>query len=84
MFQAANFEDNEPLNAGWAEGDWDGDTKFTTTDFVFAFQAGDYELGPREGGVMVVPEPTSLGWIATGMFAFAYHRIRKSRFRLVT
>ncbi|MCA9217384.1 MAG: PEP-CTERM sorting domain-containing protein [Planctomycetales bacterium] len=58
VFGAAKYETG--ADAGWGEGDWNGDGKFDSGDFVAAFQGDSYEKGPREGGLMVVPEPSSL------------------------
>ena len=44
--------------AGWADGDWNGNLTFTEQDFVSAFIAGGYLKGPR-GAVAAVPEPSS-------------------------
>jgi hypothetical protein len=41
--------------AGWGEGDWNGDGVFDTGDVVLALQDGGFEMGPRE--VAAVPEP---------------------------
>ncbi len=48
-----------PMNAGWAEGDWNGDGDFDSGDFVVAFQDGGFELGPRQA-LSAVPEPGGL------------------------
>ena len=45
--------------AKWTEGDWNGDGVFSSSDFVAAFAGGGYENGPRDGGLQVVPEPSS-------------------------
>jgi hypothetical protein len=47
----------QDLDAGWAEGDWTGDGRFSTDDMMRAFQDGGYEQGPRMS-VQSVPEPT--------------------------
>jgi hypothetical protein len=60
------YEDTEEDNAGWADGDWDGDLDFTTTDFVIALSGGGYEAGPRVG-VNAVPEPTGAVLLAMGV-----------------
>ena len=54
VFVAGLFEDGVNQNAGWAEGDWDGDLDFTTSDLVLAFQAGTYEIDNQP---QPVPEP---------------------------
>jgi hypothetical protein len=65
VFQAGQYEDNEPGNSTWATGDWNGNTEFDSSDFVTAFQAGGFEQGPR-AAVSSVPEPSSslLGFLA--------------------
>ena len=55
IFAAAKYETGLP--ATWAEGDWNGDRRFQSSDFVCAFSCGAYEIGPRVGGLQVVPEP---------------------------
>lgn len=60
VFQIGEYEDDEPSNSTWSEGDWDGDGDFTSSDFVLAFQAGGYEQGPRSTIASAVPESTSL------------------------
>ena len=50
-------------SAGWAEGDWNGDSVFNSTDFIIAFQDGGYEQGPRTDAA-AVPEPAAwLLWL---------------------
>ncbi|MEZ6119683.1 MAG: hypothetical protein R3C28_24380 [Pirellulaceae bacterium] len=51
------YEDGIVGNSVWETGDWNGDGRFSTSDFVTAFEAGGFEQGPR-GGVAAVPEPT--------------------------
>ena len=41
------FEDGIPNNSTFREGDWDGDGDFTTSDFIFALQAGNYLRAAR-------------------------------------
>lgn len=43
VFQRGLYEDDEPRNATWEDGDWDGDRDVTTADLVFAFVHGTYE-----------------------------------------
>ncbi len=45
VFSAGKYETN--TEAGWAEGDWDGNLTFDSGDLVKAFSDGGYELGPR-------------------------------------
>ncbi|MDG2383827.1 MAG: lamin tail domain-containing protein [Pirellulaceae bacterium] len=42
VFAAGKYEDQLPLNAGWGEGDWNGDGDFDSSDLVLAFQDGGY------------------------------------------
>ncbi len=58
VFQAGRFETGQ--EAGWGEGDWNGDNLFNTTDFIAAFQDGGFEQGPR-AAVSAVPEPATAG-----------------------
>ena len=72
VFGAAKYETDQP--ATWAEGDWTGDGKFNSSDFVAAFGGRGYESGPREGGIQVVPEPSSIVLISLGFFGLALRR----------
>jgi hypothetical protein len=58
VLAAGQYEDQVPLNSGWASGDWDGDGEFKTQDFLLAMAEGGYETGPRPA--LSVPEPSSL------------------------
>ena len=66
VFQAGKYE--TAGNAGWSEGDWNGDGNFASADFITAFQDGGYEQGPRTGAVAVaVPEPAAWWLLAIGL-----------------
>jgi hypothetical protein len=56
VFAAGKYETGE--EAGWANGDWNGDGFFSSRDMVAAFVDGGYEMGPRTDAA-AVPEPTS-------------------------
>ena len=75
VFGAAKYETGQP--ATWSEGDWNGDGQFNSTDFVAAFSGGGYELGARDGGLSVVPEPSSLGLIMFGLLGMLGVRRRR-------
>jgi hypothetical protein len=47
VLAAGKYEDNVPGNAGWAEGDWNGDGDFGTGDLVLALQQGGYVAAAR-------------------------------------
>jgi uncharacterized protein YjbI with pentapeptide repeats len=66
VFRAGKFEDSEPRNADWEEGDWTGDGDFDTSDMVLAFQGGGYEKGPRTE-IETVPEPVSWSLFVFGL-----------------
>ncbi|MCA9170883.1 MAG: hypothetical protein KDB23_24580, partial [Planctomycetales bacterium] len=66
VFQGGKYEDAIEDNAGWADGDWDGDKDFTSSDFVVAFQGNGYELGKR-AAVSAVPEPTTWQYLIAAM-----------------
>lgn len=79
VFQAGEYENNQPLIASWATGDWNGDGKFTSGDLVAAFQDGSYEQGPRLAA-NAVPEPASVVSLFGGlMAAIAVCRRRRDR-----
>jgi hypothetical protein len=65
VFVPAKYETGQA--ATWEEGDWNGDKVFNSSDFVTAFGAGGYEKGPREGGLQVVPEPSSVILMTLGL-----------------
>ena len=65
VFGAAKYEKGTP--ATWAEGDWNGDGVFNSSDFVAAFSGGGYEMGPRDGGLQTVPEPSSMSLLVLAM-----------------
>ena len=72
VFGAAKYETGGP--ATWAEGDWNGDGAFNSSDFVAAFSGGGYEAGPREGGLMVVPEPSCVVLLAGALCLLGLRR----------
>ncbi len=72
VFGSAKYETGQ--DATWAEGDWNGDKKFNSADFVAAFSGGGYEKGPRDGGLAVVPEPTSLLLAIFGILSLSLTR----------
>jgi uncharacterized protein YjiK len=45
VLAAGEYEDATSNNSTWAEGDWDGDKDYTSSDNVVAFQDGCYEEG---------------------------------------
>ncbi len=49
VLQRGRFEDASGANASWAEGDWDGDRRFTTADLVLALTYGHYTPGSKKG-----------------------------------
>jgi hypothetical protein len=77
VLSLGKYEDNTEDNASWADGDWDGDLDFTTTDFVVALSGGGYEAGPR-AAVAAVPEPSSVALLAFGMLLAIVARHRAS------
>ena len=41
----AQYEDGVAGNSSWADGDWNCDGEFDTSDLVAAFQTGGYSVG---------------------------------------
>jgi hypothetical protein len=66
VFGAGKYETDE--EAGWSEGDWNGDGFCDSSDMVTAFVDGGYEQGRRTDAA-AVPEP--LGWTLFVMAAGA-------------
>ena len=58
VLQAGEYEDHVAMNSSWAEGDWNGDGDFNSSDLVAVFVAGGYEQGPRAEPA-AVPEPSA-------------------------
>lgn len=77
VFGAGKYEDSIPLNAGWAEGDWNGDRDFSSSDLVAAFDDGGYEQGPRSG-INAVPEPAGVSLLFIGSLALLTQRRRRT------
>lgn len=73
IFTAGKFESE--MAANWREGDWNGDQRFSSSDLVWAFQDGGFELGPR-AAVAAVPEPQTIAWL---VLAFGLLRRRITR-----
>ena len=66
VFQAGQYEDQQPGNSTWSTGDWNGDGDFGTSDFVLAFVQGGFEQGPRLA-VRGVPEPATARLLGAGL-----------------
>ncbi|MFC1758877.1 hypothetical protein ACFL2H_08925 [Planctomycetota bacterium] len=56
VFVADEYEDDVMGNSSWADGDWNGDRDFNTSDLVLSFRNRGYEQGPRTVGGAIVPE----------------------------
>ena len=57
----------------WAEGDWDGNGTFDSSDFVVAFTDGGYEQGPRTD-MAAVPEPATWTLLVIGLVFWLFGR----------
>jgi hypothetical protein len=67
VFQRGKYETG--LEAGWQEGDFNGDTVFSSSDLVIGWGNDyGYERGPRPD-VMEVPEPAALTPLVIGVIA---------------
>ncbi len=64
VFQAGKYETT--AEAGWAEGDWNADGVFDSSDFITAFVDGGYEQGLRTD-VAAVPEPSGTLLLVIGL-----------------
>lgn len=72
VFVPAKYETGQA--ATFQEGDWNGDGVFDSADFVTAFVGAGYEGGPREGGLMVVPEPSGAALLLVGLLGLLARR----------
>ena len=63
VFQWGEHEDTIEDNSGWAEGDWNGDGDFDSSDFSFAFGEGGYDQ-PNRGGGAFATHQTIIGYTA--------------------
>ena len=70
VFQGGKFE--RDLQAGWSEGDWNGNQRFETNDLVVAFQNGGY----ISSSIATVPEPASLMLLLVGTL---FLRVRRKK-----
>ena len=76
VFAAGKYETGK--DAGWAEGDWNGDGIFNSSDMVAAFVDGGYEKGPPMNAT-AVPEPISVMLLMTGLIAVVVWQRRFQR-----
>jgi hypothetical protein len=53
VFQAGEYEDTTRRNSSWADGDWDGDLEFTSSDIVLAFMYGNYHRGAEAADLAI-------------------------------
>jgi hypothetical protein len=47
VFAGGEYDDPQPGNSTWSDGDWNSDGDFTSGDVVAAFQSGGFEIGPN-------------------------------------
>ena len=81
VFRVGEYEDEIPINSNWADGDWDGNQDFDSSDLVFALQRNRYVPG---NGSVPVPEPTISVLLFIGaMIVSGYKRHTRSRERLL-
>ena len=71
VFVKGKYETGE--DAGWEEGDWNGNLKFDSGDMVAAFVRGGYEKGLRTDAV-AVPEPSGWWLIVMGLLPWLFGR----------
>lgn len=72
VLAAGEFEDGITGNSSWAEGDWDGDLEFGTTDIVLALVEGHFGRS-----AIPVPAPTSRTFtiVMMGMLSLRFRRV---------
>ncbi len=73
VLQAGKYENGRNFDAGWAEGDFDGNGDFESKDLITALAGGGYLRGPRSAAV-IVPEPSALFLLATGLLLLIRRR----------
>jgi hypothetical protein len=69
VLKAGTYESDKEVDATWATGDWNGDSKFDSSDLVLAFQQKGFGLGPRIPATRpkAVPEPVGLSILGIAM-----------------
>ena len=77
VFVAGLYENDIEDDAVWSTGDWNADGDFTSDDIVLSFVGGGYEQGPKSATAAMVPEPTSLVLVLTGLAWLALGRRRQ-------
>ncbi len=82
VLEVGEYEDELALNSSWNSGDWDGDKDFAASDFIYVFERGGYNAGPRERGE-VVPEPSSGLIMLLGVFLAVEFRAQRRHVRRV-
>ena len=75
VFTSGEYEDTIAGNSTWATGDWNGDTEFTSSDFVDALSKFTY-TAVRPAPASAVPEPGSQVLLLTSWLVWQRTRRR--------
>ncbi|MCA9218656.1 MAG: hypothetical protein KDB27_36555, partial [Planctomycetales bacterium] len=87
VFQVAEYEDDIQGNSTWADGDWDGDGDFGTSDLVLAFQDAGFvqaAQGSQASGTIQEKTNQSPKWlhdVALSLLTYDLHDITRENKR---
>ncbi len=73
VLESGSYEADTP--SSWSTGDFDGNGRTDSGDWVLALADGGYEQGPR-AAVNIVPEPSSFVMLLAGLMGIAFGRRR--------
>lgn len=58
VFQAGEYDDAVVGNSTWADGDWNCDGEFSSSDIVLAFMRGTYRTPPPAAAMVATGATT--------------------------
>ncbi len=77
VFRGGEFEDDLVGNSTWFSGDWNGDGEFDSSDFVLAFNAGQFTRSRSRA--VSIPEPSMLLSFTFAAIGIVLHAVRGQR-----